>query len=226
MSNCVYAQQNQPSPQNYSELKEWGIKGKIKTITQYRFDCDLENIDRANTLETLNWKDKTLVYYNKFGNVEQLKIFLKDSLGKEYLEGEINYKFSEIGSMGFYIKNTDTLTTYLKSWVDANTYKVQIYSGKKLATESIVNLKEDFLASRQSDIYYENDEPHFSSNRYYFDELKNLNKIESEDIANKTSEFSKHFIYDKIGNPLKTLKTNEDSQDSILIIKKYTYYPE
>ena len=207
--------------ENYSDLKELGLNGNVKTIFKNTYSSD-----------STEFISKEAAYFNKKGNLikiidslyenGELKVYLKD-----YLESN-----NGVNTM-FKIKENGEVVEYGSyEWLDDKSYKIKSYGIDAIKTEYYYYLNQKLRDSIGKTEYYLYDPKDYSTVEYlgreehqkFYDRngvlkrIKHHNSIENE----IWEEIYKVLGTDKNGNSLK-VQTFDKESDSLIAIKTYQY---
>ncbi|MEN2488989.1 hypothetical protein AAYQ05_14415 [Flavobacterium sp. B11] len=215
---------------NYSDLNEFNISGKVKTVQTRTFKLDEKDIDEnIKASDSISWFNESIVYYNRNGNVDSLTIsYLNPTQSKKIENLKTKYTFNDKNRQGITVNKNLTSKTF-KTWVDNNKYTESSYSseGLYLKLETTTLDKCNRISERNIKII----DPRFSSNKnsqYIFDNQGHLSKIITSFEGSNKVEFlkKKNLKFDKLNNPTITINTSEKDESVVknLSLAKYTYY--
>lgn len=212
-------------PQKHSDLLEWGIKGKVKSIKMYSFeDLSMESDSiLVDTFNLENWDRFAHTYYNQEGMTDSMVIY--NQQGKSptrYL-----YNYQKDATIIHQSSKGDT-TLFAKSfWLNEFSYQMEIFVESELNHRDTYTLNKDYTVSEVHYEFLESDQKTISFDFYdkiYFNEHNRLDSvltysenIKNEVVTNRDLEIDEH------GTAIKSIKTfNNESRR--LIIREVEYY--
>lgn len=221
-SHINYAQSD-----NYSELKEFGLKGNIKSITQMIYSDVLQSGENYTPKDSTKWKIKTQIFYNTNGNCDSI-INYANNAGAERFISKIIYEYKDKERLGYYLVDSQKANEYRKYWTNNNTYKEDILENNSIVTSTTITIDETYKIKQKSELFLHNDPRIMNKSEfyfYYFDKNNYLEKITmKENNKEVIVEKIKELEFDAIGNPLKSFKTKLPSNQQYLIIRNFEYY--
>lgn len=226
----VLGQQKTDCNISYSDLNEFNLNGKVKTVQTRTFRFEGKEIDEnIRPSDSINWYNESIVYYNRDGNIDSLTIsYLSPEQSKNIENLKTKYTFNDKNRQGITVNKNSTSKTF-KTWIKNDTYTESSFSseGLYLKLETTTLDKCNRISERNIKII----DPRFSSNKnsqYIFDSQGQLSKIIiTFDDSNKVEFFKKKNLkFDRLNNPILTINTSEKDELVIknLSLAKYTYY--
>lgn len=226
----VLGQKKTDCNSSYSDLNEFNVNGKVKTVQTRTFRLDEKDIDEhIKASDSTSWQNQSILYYNRNGNIDSLTIsYLSPTKSKKLENLKTKFTFNNKNRQGITVDQNLTSKTF-KNWIKDNTYTVSSYS-----SDGIFIKLETTTLDKCNRIFERNikiTDPRFSSNKnshYIFDNQGHLIKIITTfDDSNNVEYFTKKNLkFDKLNNPIITINTFEKDESVIknLSLVKYTYY--
>lgn len=212
-------------PEKHSDLLEWGINGRVKSIKMYAFNYHgVENDSiEVDTFNLENWDRFVQTYYNHEGMTDSMVIYnYREMPPLKYIT---DYLPDVAITNLIYEKDTTLFSkTY---WTDKFNYRMDIYDGGKLKNRNTTRLNKDFSVR---EVHYELIDPenqtvyHEIKDQVYFNDQLQLDSIvtSSENNVNNVT-INKDIAIDSAGNPIKSIK-NYNNEKQLFIIRKIEYY--
>ena len=229
----AFSQTEKKCNDDYSDLNEFGLNGKVKTIETsiFAFDNTKEIKENIETMNSSNWFNKTIVYYNKNGNIDSLYVnYLNPKDSKQIEKLQINYSYNRNIRNGITLEKKNNLTSKtLKNWIKRDTYDESTYSkeGTLLKVETTV-LNHCYQISARNIKIVDHRLSSGKHLKYIFDDHNHLTKVTvNYENNNETEDLSKIYIaFDNLNNPVTVINVFEKkgfiNKDISFI--KYTYY--
>jgi len=224
----------------YSEWKEYGLKGKVKSMVRYHyyFKDELLNPDK---IDTSKWSSKIFTYFNANGNVDSVIYYSNPkSYDPEYI-GEIhcskNLYFYDIKGQkrtGLYVPDCslNIKERMIYEWPNPYTYieRTFDYVTNKVKTEIFAYLHRNLRDSAGVSNYFVGDSI-YSSYSYTstFDSNGRLEYYIERELPRNTIDTVrfKYTSFDKKGNQTKTLIfRNSDAFPKAMYLRTYQYYKD
>lgn len=223
----------------YSDLKEYGLKGKVKSMTRHHYLLVREN---GSSIEPVNpeiWISKTITYFNKNGNIDSMTNCTNFQNYEPSIDRQTNYSrtiyyFDNKGrkTTGVYIGNINEpeIEPILINWVNKYQYIEKTYrpNSTELKTSITAWLNVNYRDSAGMSLYYYGDSL-MSDNRYiskFNDKNELLYYVETELVGNEIDTIQVEIkTKDMKGNPTKTVMyKNRYPTKFSLYIRTYEYY--
>ncbi|MFM2359757.1 MAG: hypothetical protein RLY16_1750 [Bacteroidota bacterium] len=220
-----------------NDLKEWGLKGKLKKICFIQTDDSslLQSNADFKTLQSI--LGYTEVYYNAAGYVQKICSVTPVSKHQAIADTIVTqYSLDDAGSIYGITKSQQAIvSTQLKKVKSANSYVVQVFdANNKLQTRTTTWLKSNGQIEKQEELYFGSEDslaPVSMSNIFYnFSAKGGLKRIVVSDKEIQSIGFTSLNIdqaWDAKGNPIKSLKysAEDPAGNRRWIIRKFEYYP-
>ncbi len=214
----------------HTDLKEYGLKGKVKSITTMHYKDVMFSNGQWMPISFDNFSYKTVWYFNEQGFIDKSKTSLfvhPDSLVTNIL----TYEFKNGKKVsGKYFNYRGVLTELYKiTWTDQYTYTTITTDTNGIKTfESTSWLNKDFRDSKGEYKSYENEKVVFYE-KYsdIFDANGQLTKAEFTNMTENKNYFVlyKHSELDKNNNPTITTQINiTDGTIRKMTIRLIEYY--
>ena len=204
-----------------SDLKEWGVKGKVKMMTL----ATKFAINDSIFIET-----QTTVNYNESGNIVSIETTKKDDSTDKIEKSFVGFKYKNQDRFGAEIKENDTLSTFNRKWLTKNSYSEELYNKKEnLLTINITELTENNRIEKQTTkIYKKNNISQLQNtvvSQYLFDKNDRLASIISIDTDNnETTETNSDLEFDDMNNATKSKKSSNGKNQDRIVIRQFEYY--
>lgn len=218
---------NYAQSDSYSELKEFGLKGNIKSITQMIFSDVMKSGESYIPKDSTKWKIKTQIFYNSNGNCDSI-INYSNNAGSERVISKIVYEYKDKERSGFYLVDSQKINEYRKYWTEKNTYKEDILENYSIVTSTTISLDDTYKIKQKRELFLDNDPKTINEAQvyfYYFDKDNYLEKITlKENNKEVIVEKIKELEFDAIGNATKSFKIKLPSNQQYLITRNFEYY--
>lgn len=212
-------------PQKHSNLLEWGIKGKVKSIKMYSFeDLSIENDSiLADTFNLENWDRFAHTYYNKEGMTDSMIIYRHQQVAP------VRYimSYQPDTTITYQVIEQDTMLFSKSFWLSKFSYQMNLFDDGELKHRDTYTLNNDFSISEVHYEFFESDQKTVSFDFYdkiYFNEHNRLDSvltysesIKNEVVTNRDLEIDEH------GTAIKSIKTYNNESRRI-IIREVEYY--
>lgn len=217
--------------QTHNDLKEYGYKGKVKSITTYNFDT-LSFDETKKIFDDRLWRNKIIYTFDKYGNFDTIFSYIQlPIISDSIYTFKTAYIYSQKTRVAVRINGNNEVTDTIRFlWLNDTTYQ---------AIETNVNGQGKVL----SDLFLNKKYRDKSGNYTGYDENNNIEyneKYESLISDNglltrsyKTNLLTntmivvsyKYFEFDKYGNPTRIWLTNLLDKKVFKIVKrKFEYY--
>lgn len=152
MSTCI--------AQNYSDSKEYGIKGTIKIVKQYTYTDIIKNNNEYKVKNSKKWNSLKIVYFSKKGTIDSIKTIIqfKDNSEKKYTTKTFfEYKNNKKEIEKTYDENKNLLDSTVYKWKTDHNYTESIYDNSdELLSTSNLTLSKDYRDKEREDKIYKN----------------------------------------------------------------------
>lgn len=210
---------------DFSEWKEWNLKGNIKRITNYIFDKVDVKLEQSKLIDTAKCSRVNTVLYDRKGNATVYENITKSKTGGATMRSESKMSYSANKRVGIHLLNGDTFSISLRQWISDTSYTDTIKNAANQNMElntTVVNSKRNIKSQRIESLKkYEITKP--VTLFFKFNDSNQLSEIVTKfENGNEAVEVNKDVTFDKIGNPTKSIKQQKNKRT--LIIRKYEYY--
>ncbi len=215
--------------EGYTPLKEWGLKGKIKSIELSKYSYSPDSILDSVAMYNLDEKDleplnQVLSSFNVYGMQTSIEYFDEpDSTGKR---GNKNFEYSFSGNTRYSILLGDTIETILTKWITPYHYVLTIYEDKEIKSILSNRLDSNFRVKRAFETYYllDTQESLNFDIVYTYDESGLLHKIIERQKGHEDKVTTGYILEkDAFGNPTREIK-HLPTGDYLYVVRRFTYY--
>jgi len=222
--SCALKERESPK---YSELEEWGLSAGVKDVKAFYYKSINKNGENLIPVDKEQWDRMTIVYYNKQGMIDSLKIYdTKKSSTKTFIyftEGEL--------ITAYLVSNSDTISDTIlyskKYWKSKFNYVIEVLNDNRVVTKELCSLDEKFRIKDIKREHYNLEDSSielYTAEKIYFNEKNQLDSIrwfsngQMDDLT-----INVDFEFDRNKNPIKSSK-QIGQMEPYLIVRDYTYY--
>lgn len=210
----------------HSDLVEWGLHGKVKSIQLLVYaDATVKN-GVPEPIDSLLWRVKTMVYYNREGNTDSIISYVKSD-GGERVQSKMTYNYSGKEYIAYSNQERFSPKRMRRIWNDSYSYTIDIYESDSLVTKSVALLDKQFRVREIKESHFDagKSAPFLElTRRYFFDRKGYLLKIEEEGDAGMEKTKVSHFEFDRYDNPIKSYRIINDGENNFLVLRLFEYY--
>ena len=228
LSNSMSCAQQVKNRGRYSELKEWAVRGNVKTETLLVFENSGVSDEKMLSTDTAHWKSKVILHYNREGNCERMENIVRLTDGCD--TSTTIYAYKGPGRMGI-TRLKNEITGSSKKMVNGRYYFDSSFDqAGRLILVTTAQLNENFRVVSMEEKYFENEATTTATDHniveYSFDPRDHLMKIVSKNKATKQVYISldvQNLAFDTRGNAIKTLKKNLSGKKR-LVLSRWEYF--
>ncbi len=222
----------------YSELREYGFKGRVKSMVTTQYQLITYKKDDYTPIDTSMWNWKSRLFFNTSGNVDSITGCVNYA---NYVPSDDNntncyktlYYYNMIGKKqtGLDIGDvgSDKKNPIVVEWPNEHQYIERTYTPNlELKTENTVWLNRNFRDSAGTSLFYSQGE--LISNTTFmsdFNEKGELIRNIGKDLVTGITDTTYYKIksYDHEGNPTVIyLYEGNSTEPKAINIRKYQYY--